>query len=586
MATPQASAENTLDVIVFVPPKSNTEIYGLLRALDVKGAKNGLVNFSALHAGIDEDFLISQKMEAKLPLLRNFLQNAKESELNDVNVTIDKHNATDGSLGCTITDFSKGKAKAGVSIDSEFQLKMSNMKMRKIPPTRPINDFLDNDCVLAFAKECNEIQSHFKRKPTSFSGDIEYGVAFVTATMTGETTAVESCGFHAGVEFEAIGTTSSVAIDASEKAQSSSRGVVGVLVHFILLVKTKNNPNVRIKQSFPVRKSCDKNLQHVLGSMMTKFRRKIMGPQIVGREPVAGMAMVEGYDSSGDYNEDIETLTEIADDQAYEYVAMDTSVEQTYTASLRILGGSDTGGRKPVGRAGDTFDRSNNMLYHSTIADLEEIRKSINDHGSCTIGKYIVDGIKPVIKVNFKESLPVVYDWKLSGACVSDAPGWVLRADLGGKLIMLWKVSGVEQGSGIVTAYQDDWHVRESREYLDATEKEAIDQLKSEGFFQLDPAEIDPNEVEIAKLESGSLVMMGRQILALKEFEGDEVNDIAQETSTTSAPGSSAAASLPTESSETPEAIFGPRIVPVVTKQTIDVSPQRVLKKSRNEFDS
>lgn len=312
--------------------------------------------------------------------------------------------------------------------------------------------------------------------------------------------------------------------------------------------------------------------------MATKIRRKILGPK---RAPVQGLAMPESYDSTGNYQQDIATLEELADDQAYQYVATNMEVEQTYTASLRVIGGSDGRGQDPSGHLGESFSRSNNVLYHSTMNDLETICKAIHTHGTITIGEYIVDGIKPVIKVNFEESLPVVYDRKLSGADDSGCvPGWVLRAERGGELIMLWKVSGVEHSSStVVTAYQNDWHVRESREYLDAGNKAQIEKFESKGFFQLDPAEADPTEVEIEKLESGSLVMMGRQILALKHFKGDEVNDIAQ------AP---AAASLPTNSSETPATpqatSFGQNIPPIVTNVRTEKTPPR--KKSKTEVDS
>ena len=592
MAT-QAAAEDVLNVIVFVPPKSDTKNYGLLQALDVQGGRKGLAEFSALHAGIDKEFLTRRGMQDKIPVLEKFLQDAlaKESEPKAINEKIDKHNAKDGSLGCNIAELFKGKASAEATTDSGFQLNMSNMKMNSIPPMNPIKTFLE-DCVLPFAEECNEIQHAFSRSPTMLSGDIEYGVAFVTTTVTGKTYAAERDAFHAGAELklsdkgDIIEATSNVAIDGSKQVYSIGSGVVGVLVHFILLVKTKHNPTVRIKDSFPVRKSHDKNLQYVLGSMATKIRRKIVGPR---RAPVQGLAMAEGYDSTGNYRQDITTLAGLADDQAY--AAMDMEVEQTHTASLRIIGESDARGQDPSGEFGDLFARSNNVLYHSTIEDLEAICESIHNHGTVAIGGHIVDGIKPVIKVNFEESLPVVYDRKLSGALDSGCvPGWVLRAERGGKLIMLWKVSGVEQSSGIVTAYQNDWHVRESREYLDAGNTAQIDKLESEGFFQLDPAEADPKEVEIAQLESGSLVMMGRQLLALKQFKGDEVNDIAQESLTTSAPGSSAAASFPTESSETPDAStvltssFGQSILPVVTNARTEQTPPG--KKSKNEVDS
>jgi hypothetical protein len=584
MAT-QASAEDVLNVIVFVPPKSDKKSYGLLQALDVQGGKKGLAEFSAMHAGIDKDFLTRQGMQGKIPELEKFLKDAlaQKSKPEAINEKIDKHNAKDGSLGCNIAELFKGKASAEASTDSGFQLNMLNMEMISIPPIKPIKTFLE-DCVLSFAEECNEIQHAFSRTPTILSGDIEYGVAFVTTTVMGKTYAAERDAFRVGAELKVsdkgdiIEATGNIAIDRSKKVVSIGSGVVGVLVHFILLVKTKNNPTVRIKESFPVRKSRDENLRYVLGSMTTKIRRKIMGPK---RAPVQGLVMTEDYDSTGNYQQHITTLTGLADEQAY--TAMDMDVEQTHTASLRILGGSDAKGQDPSGDYGSYFQRSNNVLYHSTIEDLEAICKSIHNDGSVTMGGRIFDGIKPVIKVNFEESLPVVYDRKLSGSPDSGrVPGWVLRAERGGELIMLWKVeqsSGIEQSSAVVTAYQNNWHVRESREYLDAGNKAQIDKFESEGFFQLDPAEADPEEVEIAQLESGSLVMMGRQLLALKQFKGDEVNDITQEP---------AAASFPTESSETPATVsttsVGQNIPPVGTNVRAEQTPPR--KKSKTEVDS
>lgn len=59
------------------------------------------------------------------------------------------------------------------------------------------------------------------------------------------------------------------------------------------------------------------------------------------------------------------------------------------------------------------------------------------------------------------------------------------RAESDGKSIMLWAVSGLKGISGVVSSYdQNDRHVRESIEYVEADQK-LIEDLKLEGFFQL-----------------------------------------------------------------------------------------------------
>lgn len=266
--TTQAAAEDLLDVIVFVPPKRDKKSYGLLQALHVHGGKKGSAQFTAMHAGIDEAFLTRQGMQDKITGLDNFHKFALENESNpeNINEMIDKHNAMEGSLGCNIAELFKGKASAEASTDSGFQLDMVNMNKISIPPMKPISTFIEA-CVLSFAEECNEMRNAFSRTPTFLSGDIEYGVAFVTTTVTGKTYAAEGDAFRVGADLELsdkgdfIKSTSRIAIDNTKKVVSIGSGVVGVLVHFVLLVKTKNNPTVRIKESFPVKKSRDQNLQ-------------------------------------------------------------------------------------------------------------------------------------------------------------------------------------------------------------------------------------------------------------------------------------------------------------------------------------
>jgi hypothetical protein len=92
-------------------------------------------------------------------------------------------------------------------------------------------------------------------------------------------------------------------------------------------------------------------------------------------------------------------------------------------------------------------------------------------------------------------------------------------------MFMLWAVYGVEgdgsMNSGIVSAYDEThWHVRECVEYIDREDTDLINELKGQGFLEMDPSEADPEKV--ALVENGSIVMMGLHLLALKSFKHNE----------------------------------------------------------------
>jgi hypothetical protein len=232
------------------------------------------------------------------------------------------------------------------------------------------------------------------------------------------------------------------------------------------------------------------------------------------------LLMVDGYETSGDYRQDIANLQELADEEAA--FRPDESSEAEQIASLRVVGENNNDQIQSSAVIGSHVARGNNVLYTSSFEDLMRVYKAINDNGTVNIQGKVVDAIKPVMQGEISGSLPIIYKEELSGTpfCGS-VPGWVLRAEPDGKLLMLYGVSGLDGNSGIVSAYdQNDWHVRESIEYVEKTDEKLIEDLKLEGFFQLHPDEADPDEVDPSQVKNGSIVMMGRHVLALKYFNG------------------------------------------------------------------
>jgi len=335
----------------------------------------------------------------------------------------------------------------------------------------------------------------------------------------------EASAFRAGVALEAsaegVGADGTATTDASETKSLIGRGVVGIRIYFFHLVKTKNNPTIRMKQHFPVRESHDKKLQYLFGSMATKIRRKI----IDSKPPISrALVMAESYESSGDFQQDIATLEELADEEADAFQRRDEPMAVEYIASLRIVGETNADGKLSSGSWEGKFARSNNALYWSSLEDLKRIYKAIKDHGTVSIKGKVADTIKPVIQGQILDSLPIMYKEDLSGTCPrGGVPSWVLRADQDGNLLTLWGVSGLDLNSGIVSAYdQNQWHVRESIEYVKKEDKKLIEDLKLEGFFQLHPDEVDPEEVDPLQVKNGSVVMMGRHFLGLKRFDAPD----------------------------------------------------------------
>lgn len=140
--------------------------------------------------------------------------------------------------------------------------------------------------------------------------------------------------------------------------------------------------------------------------------------------------------------------------------------------------------------------------------------------------------------------------------------------------------------SGIVSAFDyQDWHVREAIEYVKKDNKELIEQLECEGFFRLYPNEADPAEVNIAAVEDGSIIVMGRQVLALKHFAGPDEDEETDETSQGLSAGivldSKAKLSSMSEgpaAAKTSNAAAG--IPPMVTNAATEQSPPRKKPKS------
>lgn len=473
------------------------------------------------------------------------------------------------------------------SSDSGHELAMTDMKRKLILSDAAIEAFLEG-CLPAFCGDSSEIRSIFKRTPTLFSGDIEFGLAFVTTNIVGSIHVQEDGAFHAGVSVEAsaegIEADGTAMIDNSEHKKIIGRGIIGVHVYFFHLVKTKKNPFIRIKDQFPIRKSHDEQLQHLLGTMASKIRRKITD----SKPPTSrGLVLAEGYESSGDYRRDITTLEELADEEA-EFQG-DESTEVGQMAALRVIGENNDEEKESSGDVEGTFTRSNNVLYKSSLKDLVRIYEAINDNGTITIQGKVVDAIKPVIQGEISDSLPIMYKEELSGTPFrGDVPGWVLRAERHGKLLMLWGVSGLHGNSGIVSAYdQNDWHVRESIEYVEKADKKLIEDLKLKGFFQLHPDEADPKEVDPLQVKNGSIVLMGRHVLALKYFnapdeaEGETVGDLCQGLPAGSALDSTAKPSDTSETVSVLETSYAAGIPPAVSNTGTDQTPPR--KKSKND---
>jgi hypothetical protein len=110
-----------------------------------------------------------------------------------------------------------------------------------------------------------------------------------------------------------------------------------------------------------------------------------------------------------------------------------------YTASLRVIGESNTDRRASSGTMEGTYTQSNNVLYKNSLGNLERICKAIKDNGTVDIQGKVVDAMKPVLDVDILNSLPIMYKTELSGDPSSGCfPGWVLRAELDGTLLMLW----------------------------------------------------------------------------------------------------------------------------------------------------
>ena len=573
----QRAAEKRLGAAIFIPPKSVKENYALLQALSVE-AKNGGTEFNSINHGITKEF-IEKKMPGKIQELEDLLASAKTAEPEAFTESIHFFDAKNGSLGSAIQKFFNAKVEVNSSSDSGHVMAMTGMEWKSLPPTDTTTDFLE-DCLLAFCESSAEIRSTFSRKPTRFSGNIEYGLAFVTTSIVGTVHVQEDGAFHAGASLhagaEGLEADGTAMIGGSEQKKFIGKGIIGVHTYFFHLVKTIKKPTIRIKDQFPIMKSHDEQLQYLLGTMASKIRRKVTGP----KPPTSrGLLMMDGYETSGDYRRGIANLEELADEEAA--FRRDEVSEAKQMASLRIVGESNDDQKQSSGDIGDRYTRSNNVLYTSSFEDLMRIYEAIKDNGTINIQGKVVDAIKPVLQGEISDSLPIIYEEELSGAppCGS-VPGWVLRADPHGKLLMLWGVSGLNGNSGIVSAYdENDWHVRESIEYVEKADAKLIEDLKLEGFFQLHPDEADPEEVDPSQVKNGSVMMMGRHVLALKYFnahdeaEDEDVSNLHQASLASGVLHSASTSTVPETSSRA-------GILPVVTNAGTDQTPPRKKLKS------
>jgi hypothetical protein len=192
MAT-QRAAEKSLGAAIFIPPKAIEEDYGLFQALSVEG-KNGRAEFNTIHCGITEKF-IKKKMPAKIQELEQLLASAETAAPNEFAESIQLFEAKNGSLGSKIQSLFLAKVEVESSSDSGHELAMTDMKRKLILSDAAIEAFLEG-CLPAFCGDSSEIRSIFKQTPTLFSGDIEFGLAFVTTNIVGSIHVQEDGAFH------------------------------------------------------------------------------------------------------------------------------------------------------------------------------------------------------------------------------------------------------------------------------------------------------------------------------------------------------------------------------------------------------
>lgn len=603
--TTRAAAEEHLDAIVFVPPKASKEDYALFQALSV-GHNNGTstAKFTTIRMGISEDFLQSF-LPLKVPEFNNYLASVPE-HMDSFDDILHVGEARSGSLGAKAAQLFHVGGRFAKRSQAGYTMHLTELKAKKIELRISTSIALLMACVLPFCEDSGAIMEVFdRREPTRFSGSIDYGLAFVTTCITGKVHIQEGTASRTvastNASAEGVEASAMAAVESSEEGEQLGGGVVGVAVYFFHLYKSKNSMNdahqgIRIRDHFGIQSADDTRLKDLLGSWAGRIRRKYIGPR---KPPSIGLALAEDYHMGVSFSGDIDSLIQLADEQGLESTqslgdAPEGEAAATLISSLRLVGGESGDQKVPADEPFPRrYTRSNNVLHEGTLVEFERIHNEIRVDGFSIVRGRKVDAIKPAVKVEISDSLPILYRAEHSGIPSSggSVPGWVLRAVPGGKLFMLWGVTGLDGDDsmhpGIVSAYDEtDWHVRECIEFVDKDDTALIEELKGEGFLPMDPSEADPVElplkVDIAMVTDGRYVMMGLHLLALKNFHLEE-EDSEEEGEDGAVFCQGVAEGSAVSSASLPGTSYG-AIPPTVTNYSTTDSPQR--KKPRGDQKS
>lgn len=449
------------------------------------------------------------------------------------------------------------------------------------------------DCLLDFCNNATPIYEIFDRSPTIASGAIETGVAIVTSKTTGKMYTMAADGFQTDANVSASADAIEV-LDASgdynsnskSKKKSYGKGTIGVQVLFFHLIKTRLKPDIRLKDSFSILANNDTSVQTLLGNWATRGWRKVFNykHETQGLDPqhtAEGLAMKTEYGNSASYQQErLQLMSEV--DNNYDSMRVVREQSPPFAASLRQVAAPSPAGQKqltdgdkmdPYRYWGEKYTKSSNKMLHSiSLEFFDFISETIAREGTVTLDGMIFEGIKPAIEVEFLGALPIVYEQKLSGAVVGDAtPGWVLREtrESNESIFTLWKVSGHDEPKhGIVSAHNmQDWCVRESIEYVGKDDHKEISKLQARGFFQLHSDEADQDDIagtEIASgVETGDFVVMGRQIIAKKQFwpDDEDAESMGEVACTAALPGSHATGAATAKATPPAEALTIPSVV-------------------------
>ena len=545
-------AEAALDAAFILPMKVDKDEYEVLQAVHVK-VKDGICCFGSLSSGITKNLLETNNLEESIQSLTEAEQHLKTvHHLHPFSQNTHSLYDLRGSLTGTAQSLVSAKGRLGWKKKDDDVVALAGMQRTSIPDESRMRLLMESS-ITPFVWNCGAIKDVFKRKPTKFSGATEYGVGFVTKRITGQIYITESKAFNAVIAAGSAADIAGAEAQASAVHQNSKAmvggGVLGLAVHFFHLYRSVESDDILVKDNYVVKSCKDKRLLALMGRIATKTYRRLVDPK---RPPSQALILPEGYLSGATYAEQIEDLEGKADDCTY--FTRTQAIDERQMAALRVVSPPEPDEaedeRKPSAdeKCKVFFGRSYNMLLESTMSHLEAIDAAIREDGTANVQGYVVDGIKPVLPGKIVDSLPVIYDKNLSGTPESDdIPGWVLREPEGDeKIFTLCKVDGSD-GDGIVSASNCiDWQVRESIVYVQKTEATTIEELKGEGFYQLSPSEDGPIEANDSAVKDGSVLMMGRHVLALKEFqepgEGESqalpADEHAATTNTANAPNS------------------------------------------------